>query len=249
MTRILSRVIDTPQEAPLASSTVRLAIVAREPNRGFPMKRLLITLALLATTASAPLAAGSFFAIQLQAGTADLATEASSNFGGFSPAYDHSEWGVKAEFWNMMAEDYAVTFAGGIGLFSEENKPGTNAPLNAGAFKYTQNSFFFRVGGDRVVHLGERSYLFFGPGIEYWNGKAKFEDETPPAATYKTEGTSRISLSGRIGGHMMIGEYWGLTLQAGHKIGRASYKEAGSETTWWPSSMDASGGFVYKFGE
>jgi hypothetical protein len=58
----------------------------------------------------------------------------------------------------------------------------------------------------------------------------------------------RISLSGRLGGHMMIGENWGLTLQGGHKLGRASYEEAGSKTTWWPSSMDASGGLLFRFG-
>lgn len=212
------------------------------------MKRLLTAVLLLAMTATASSAYNSFLALQFQAGTADLATEASSSFNGFSPAYDHSEYGFKAEFWNMMAEDYAVTFAAGIGLFSEENKPGTNAPGGAGAFTYTQSSWNVRLGGDRVVALGERSYLFFGPGIEYWTGKAKFEDATPPAATYKTEGTSRISLSGRIGAHMMIGESWGLTLQGGHKIGRASYKEAGTETTWWPSSMDASGGLLFRFG-
>lgn len=212
------------------------------------MKRILSALALIALTATASSAQGSFLALQLSTGTADIATEASSLFSGFSPAYDHSEWGFKAEFWNMMSPDYAVTFAGGFNIFSEENKPGTNAPLGAGIFTYSQSSWNIRVGGDRVVALGERSYLFFGPGLEFWNGKAKFEDETPPAATYETETTSRISLSGRIGAHMMIGEQWGLTFQGGHKIGRATYKEAGTETTWWPSSVDASGGLLFRFG-
>lgn len=220
------------------------------------MKRLLATLALLAMTATASSAEGSFFALQLSAGTADFATEASSGFAGFSPAYDHSEWGLKGEFWNMMSEDYAVTLAAGFNLFSEENKPGVNA--TGGVFKYSQSSWNVRLGGDRVVALGEHSYLFFGPGIEYWSGKAKFEDETPPASTYETGNTSRISLCGRIGAHMMVGEAWGLTLQAGHKLGRATYTEpmrvdlsgdaGGSETTWWPSSMDASGGLVFHFG-
>lgn len=217
-------------------------------SRGSPMKRLLTSAVLLALTASTSLAGGSFLGLQFTSGTADIATEASSGFTGFAPAFDHSEWGFKAELWNMMADDYAFNVSAGLGLFSEENKPGNNAAVGDGTFKYTQSSWNIRVGGDRVVALGERTYLFFGPGIEYWTGKAKFEDETPPGASYETENISRISLSGRLGAHMMIGENWGLTLQGGHKVGRATYTEAGAETTWWPSSMDASGGLLFRFG-
>lgn len=208
------------------------------------MKRLLIALALLATSVTASSAAGSYLALQLTSGTGDFATEA----GGFAAAYDHSEWGFKAEFWNMMSEDYAVTLSGGIGLFSEEDKPGTNAFPGTEAFKYTQSAWSFRVGGDRVVGIGERSYIFFGPGIDVWSGKAKFEGG-PFTTPYETESTMRIGLSGRLGGHMMIGESWGLTLQGGHKLGYASYEENGAKSTWWPSSMDASGGLVFRFGD
>lgn len=214
------------------------------------MKRLLTALVLLAVTATVSSAAGgSFLALQLTSGTADLAGTIQTGTTDYTSAFDHSEWGVKAECWKMMADDYAFNFAAGIGFFTEVDQPGTSAPANAGDQKYTQSSWSFRLGGDRVVALGERTYLFFGPGIEYWSGKAKFEDETPPASSYETESTSRISLSGRLGAHMMIGEYWGLTLQGGHKIGRASSEELGGKATWWPSSMDASGGLVYHFGE
>ncbi len=216
--------------------------------RGSSMKRLLASVVLLALIATTSFAGGSFVGLQFTSGTADIATEASSGFSGFAPAFDHSEWGFKAELWNMMADDYALNFSLGLGLFGEENTPGVNDTTSAGTFRYTQSSWNMRVGGDRVVALGERTYLFFGPGIEYWTGKAKFEDETPPGTSYETENISRISLSGRLGAHMMIGENWGLTLQGGHKIGRATYKEAGAETTWWPSSMDASGGLLFRFG-
>jgi len=212
------------------------------------MKRLLIAAVLLTTTASTSPAAGSFLGLQLVHGTADLATEASSSFSGYSPAYDHSEFGFRLEFWNMMTEDYAFNGSYAMGLFREENKPGSNASAGDGKFTYSQSSWSLRVGGDRVVKLSDRAYLFFGPGVEYWSGKAKFEDDTPPATSYETENVSRVSLCGRIGGHMMIGEAWGFTLQAGHKLGRASYKENGTESTWWPSSLDASGGLVFRLG-
>ena len=209
------------------------------------MKRLLCAVALLAVTTSSSLAKGpTYFGLQVGTGTADLAGEFG---GGYAAAYDHSEYGLKLELWSMMSEDYAFTVSGGIGTFGEENEPGTNA-LGGGTFKYSQSSWNIRVGGDRVVKLSDRAILFFGPGIEYWNGKAKFEDSTPPAATYETESTSRFSLHGRIGGHMMVAENWGFTMQVGQKIGSASYEEAGAKSSWWPSSTDGSLGLVFAFG-
>ena len=190
-----------------------------------------------------------FLGAQLTNGTADLATELSSGFNGFAPAFDHSEWGWKIEYWNMMGSEYALTASGGMGLFSEEDKPGNGAAPGDGTQKYTQSSWNFRIGGDRMLMIGDKSYVFFGPGIEYWTGKAKFEDATPPAASYETENTTRISLDARLGGHMMVGPTWGLTAEVGTKIGRATYKENGAETTWMPSSMEGSVGLVFKFGK
>ena len=120
--------------------------------------------------------------------------------------------------------------------------------LGAGKFTYSQSSWNFRFGGDRVVKLSDRAILFFGPGFEWWSGKPKFEDDTPPPQTYEAESTSRFSLHGRIGGHMMVAENWGFTMQVGQKVGRASVEEAGAKSTWWPSSTDGSLGLVFQFG-
>jgi len=213
------------------------------------MKPLLIAVALLAIAATASVAAdgpkSTFLGLQVTSGNADLAGEFGS---GSAAAYDHSEYGFKLEYWNLMSADYAFTLSGGLGMFSEENKPGTNASPGIGTFTYSQSSWNIRVGGDRFVPLGERAFVFFGPGIEYWTGKAKFEDDSPPAATYETENTTRISLHGRIGAHMMVAENWGVTVEAGQKVGTATYEEAGAKTTWWPSSMDGALGLVFKFG-
>ena len=219
------------------------------------MKRIISAALLLAVSASVVAAADNykFLSVQLSSGTADLATL--SPFPGnplappiSAPAYDHPEYGFKVEYQNLMGPEYAFNISGGIGLFGEEDKPASTAPSGTGSFKYTQNSWHLRVGGDRMLAVGDKSYIFFGPGIEYWSGKAKFEDETPPSASYETENISRVSLCARIGGHMMVGPTWGFTLQAGTKIGRATYSESGAESTWWPSSMDGALGLVFKFG-
>jgi opacity protein-like surface antigen len=217
------------------------------------MKRILTAALLLAATVAVAAAADGpktmFLGAQLTSGTADFATEISSPIGGFAPAYDHSEWGWKIEYWNMMGSEYALTASGGMGLFSEEDKPGTNAAPGDGTQKYTQSSWNVRIGGDRMLTVGDKSYLFFGPGIEYWSGTAKFEDATPPASSYETKDVTRISLDARLGGHMMVGPTWGLTAEVGTKVGRASYTENGAETTWFPSSMEGSVGLVFKFGK
>jgi len=221
------------------------------------MNRMLTAALLLAVSASVAVAAESyktkFLAVQLTSGTADLATL--SPFPGnplappvSAPAYSHSEYGFKAEYWNMMGSEYAFNISGGVGFFGEQDKPASTAPSGTGDFKYTQNSWNIRVGGDRMLAVGDKSFIFFGPGIEYWSGKAKFEDKSGSGATYETENVTRWSLGARIGGNMMVGPTWGITGQVGTKIGYASYKETGAETTWWPSSMDGSLGLVFKFG-
>lgn len=207
------------------------------------MKRFIALFALLAVLAPAAHAAnpGVYLGVGLASGTADLASEDT----GYANAYDHSEYGVQFSYWNMMSKDYAFAAAFGLGTFSEQQKPGNNAPGGSADFEYSQSSWNVRIGGDRVVRVGERAFLFFGPGIEYWTGKAKFELGT---ASAETESVTRISLHGRVGAAMMLGSNYGLTVSVGSKVGRANYEEAGAEDTWFPSSMDGSIGLVYRIG-
>ena len=226
------------------------------------MIRITIAALLLAASTSLANAAGAagyantgFLGIEVTSGTADLAT-AFNGFGPTSPnlqptasAYAQSEYGFRAEYWKMMGPEYAFNVSYGMGFYGEEDKPGTNAGPGAGSFKYNQNSWNVRVGGDRLLGVGEKTYIFFGPGIEYWSGKAKFEDNTPPALSFETENVKRISIGARLGGHMMVGPTWGVTAQVGTKIGYASVEEEGAKSTWWPSSMEGSVGLVFKLGK
>jgi hypothetical protein len=208
------------------------------------MKKLLALLALSAVAtlvAPAAHAENLYLGVGLSHGTADFALENA----GFSSAYDHSEYGIKLDYWNMMAKDYALTTSFNLGRFSELQQPGNNAPANAQDFKYSQASWSVRVGGDRVERIGERGFLFFGPGIEYWNGTAKFKTG---ANTFESEHVTRISLSGRIGAAMMLNGTTGLQFTVGSKVGRANYTELGAKTTWYPSSTEGSMGLVFKFG-
>lgn len=213
------------------------------------LKRVAVTTATLmligATSALAVTKGSSIFAIQVGGGTADL-LEPSNTAPTYAPAYDHSENRVRGQYMKMLSDDYAFAVSAGIGFFGEENKPGAGAPAATPTRKYTQSSMYFRVGGDRVVNVGERAFIYFGPGVEFWSGKAEFKGYYP--ATVETEPVTRISFAGRMGGGMMIGENWGLTGDIGHKIGIASGDDRGAKTSWMPSSFDGHGGLFFSFG-
>jgi hypothetical protein len=181
------------------------------------------------------------FAIQLSNGVADLTGPEDGT--GYITAYDHSEWGAQAQYWKMMGPDYAFWVSAGASWFSEENEPGDNALPGSETFEYSQTSWNVRIGGDRVVNVGDRAAIYFGPGIEYWSGHAEFGDAFP-----STPDVTRISLVGRMGGLMTIGSSWGLTGHIGHRIGYATAEEAGAKATWWPSSFDGAVGLAFVFG-
>lgn len=212
------------------------------------MKRLAIPLAMFALLALAGGAAAASNPIVIGLGlshsTADLATYG----GGFSHAYDHSELGARFEYWNFLHESYALNFNANLGFFSETDKPGTAAPPGTPEGKYTQSSWSVRLGGDRVWSPNARTKLFMGPGIEFWTGKAKFKDIGGFAGTYETRNAERFSLHGHTGAQLMMGSGWGISGQLGHRIGVASYKERGANTTWWPSSLDGAMEFIFTFG-
>ncbi len=212
------------------------------------MKRLIIAIAslsLLAFAGHARAANKITIGIGLMHSTADLAT---FDVGGFSSAYDHSELGGRLEYWNQMRENYALNFQANLGFFSETDKPGTGAPVGAKDGKYTQTSWSVRLGGDRTWKPLENTTIFFGPGLEFWSGKAKFEDIGGFAGTYETESVNRFSLHGHVGGMTMLGSNWGISGQLGHRIGMATYEEKSAKATWWPSSFDGAMELVFSFG-
>ena len=205
------------------------------------------TALLLASPALAGLKGSNLFAIQLTNGTADL-YDPSQPSSKYISAYDHSEIGAQAEVWHFMSDEYATTVSVGMGMFAETDKPGNNPPASDKDFKYTQSSFSVRIGGDRVVAIGDHSLIYFGPGIEYWSGKSKFDTGTA-ATTYESGNTTRISWSGRMGGIMKLNDAVGLGGHIGHKLGMASATDLGRRASWWASSFDAAGGVYFGFGK
>ena len=75
--------------------------------------------------------------------------------------------------------------------------------------------------------------------------EVSFEDLGGAVGTYETKNTVRMSLHGHCGAMLAMGDNWGISGQLGHRIGLASYKEAGSKTNWMPSSID--GAFLVYF--
>ena len=149
----------------------------------------------------------------------------------------------------MLSEDYAVTVTAGYGFFSETDQPSDSAGTGARDFKFSISSFNVRVGGDRVVMLGERTMMYGGPGIEFWSGSAKFEP-SPFTGTgdYTNQSTVRFGISARIGASMMMNESVGLTAHVGGRYGHASVEEQGAKATWWPSSIESSAGVLFLMG-
>jgi hypothetical protein len=210
-----------------------------------------LVLLLSASSAYAMSRGTSGFSIGISNGTADLCARGGPAPTDYISAYASSETGIQGEYWLMMTDDYAFTVSGGFGFASEKDEPGDGATPGSPDKRYSQSSFNVRLGGDRVAKVGERAVIYFGPGIEFWSGKATFENlglAIPPATEYQTEGVTRISVSTRIGGHMMLGSNWGLTCHFDRKFGYASAEENGAKATWWPSSMGASGGLLLLFG-
>ena len=208
-------------------------------------RTVILATALLALAAGQAAAVGmgsTLVSFQLGNGIADLAQPSGT---GYITSFAVSELEPKLEISHLFKEDYAFNLGAGVGTFSETDKPGTAAAPGDPEIKTTVSSFFVRVGGDRIVKVGERALFYFGPGVEYWSGKYKY---TAGTFVEESESAARVSLSGRVGGTMMLGESWGFTCNVGRKVGVASMKWDGAEANWTPSSTDASGGLVFLFG-
>ena len=180
---------------------------------------------------------------QLAHGDGDFATPEVFD-PGFITAYDHTEWGGQVQVQHLVSENWALSVALGIGTTKETDSPGTNAPLASDDFEYTQSSWNVRVGLDRMAHITPEFHLYVGPGLQYWSGKAEFDDGT---TSIESENASRIALSGRIGAHIALSESFGLNGHIGGYIGRASAEDANAEASWTPSGNDGALGIAFTF--
>lgn len=174
------------------------------------------------------------YGFQITNGTADLY---SSN-GNYISAYQAPEFGFAFQYWRLMTNDYAFNMAVGMGMAQETDESSVSGDPD---FEYKQSSFSVRVGGDRAAKIGERAILYFGPGIEYWTGTSTFGDDP------ESEATTRIAVSGRIGGVMMFNEKVGFNCQIGRFVGRASAEADGAKATWYTAGFEGSGGLVFRF--
>lgn len=199
----------------------------------------------LAASASAAIGkGGSMLAIGLGNGSADIYSPTS--VGPLTSTYleptQVPELNANAEFWHLFADDYAFALQGSYGFSNTKAEPSLSTDPDV---TFTTKSFKVRIGGDRVGRIGDRFVAFFGPGVEFWSGKSKFE---AGGGEDERENVTRWGLSGRLGGFMMLSENVALMGQIGDSFGRASVEDDDAKTTWWTSSFHASWGLSFGFG-
>ncbi|HET7226504.1 MAG TPA: hypothetical protein VFK69_12405 [Candidatus Eisenbacteria bacterium] len=212
------------------------------------MKRVFGVLCMLvvagAATAAPPQKGSTLFALQIGETATDLVDLESGGYLTSANFVAHPDLTVSAQLWHFLTNDYAVSLGGGIGFFSETDKPGSNAPPASPDLKYTQSSWRVRLGGDRWGTISDRFQVFAGPGIQVSGGKWKFDDGT---TTTTSQNTTVFALEGRIGAHLRCGDRAGIVMQLGHYIGYASASSNGAKTHWWASGHDGSAGLAITF--
>ncbi|OGF03993.1 MAG: hypothetical protein A2W00_11415 [Candidatus Eisenbacteria bacterium RBG_16_71_46] len=161
---------------------------------------------------------------------------------------DPSQTEAFAEFSFEFAPDWALALRGAYGFFSASQEPDA---AGSPTLDYTSSSFGVRAGVDRLGRVSDRLTVFLGPGLEYWSGRTEFKNiygTTPPDDDVKSATTSRISISGRVGGILALSSAVGVVGQVGHQLGYATAEENGAKATWWPSHFNAALGLVFEFG-
>jgi len=148
------------------------------------------------------------------------------------------------EYWHVMANDKAITLSGGLGYFSETDKPGTAAAPASPDLKSTVTSFHVRLGMDDMYKVTDNVILYMGPGVQYGSGKFKFEagtfsDEAPTVTTW--------SLDGRFGGMCKKGNV-GMGGSIGHSFGISSATKDGAKANWTSGGFYGEGSLVFFFG-
>ncbi len=209
----------------------------------------MLGIAMLASVLATASQAGTMLAIELGHGEGDfLNPEAGTGKATLDTGDYPSRLDLEAELWWPMTEDWSLAVSGGIGTFREKDEAGVPGDPD---ITFSSRSFKVRLGMDRMGKVGDRLTLFLGPGLEYWNGRTKFENvygTTPPLDEVESASVNRLSLSGRIGGVMAFTESIGIVGRVGHHLGYASGEDNGAKTTWWPSGFDAAWGLTFEFG-
>jgi hypothetical protein len=183
---------------------------------------------------------------QLARGDGDFATPAALNqpATGYITAFDHTEWGGQVQMQHLVSEAWALAISAGVGTSSETDEPGPAALPGSFKREFSNSSWNVRLGFDRFAHISPEFHLYAGPGIQFWSGKAKFENGP---SSIESEPTTRIALSGRMGAHVALSESVGLNGHLGGYIGRASADDAGAEATWSPTGNEGAVGLAFKF--
>jgi len=209
-----------------------------------------VAFAMALAVAPQAIAAGSgssMVSVGLGQGVADLYTRnAVLGTGDYIEPVQRPETNVNLEYWYQFADDYALAISGAYGMSSMTWKSSSDAADPE--IKATGTGFKVRVGGDRIGRVGERFLVFMGPGLEFWSGKQKIEVDGSEVSLGVGETVTRFGVSGRIGGFMMLSDNVGIMGQVGHTFGIASVDDAGAESSWWPSSFQASWGLTFGFG-
>lgn len=205
-----------------------------------PCTLILLCAALGSARSAAALEAGTtLFSLEATQGDADLV----STDGPYLSAYQHGELGGQIQIWHLVSPSTALTLTGGAGATRERN----SAEGQPDRY-YQQRSVSGRIGADRMVELGRDALLYFGPGIEYWRGYARFNGYYPPAGSSVQEPTvSRWSVSGRFGAIMILTSKVGLTGHIGYRLGTASASDGGADSQWYTNGVEGSAGLVFAF--
>jgi hypothetical protein len=179
------------------------------------------------------------FAASGTSGNADFTT----HDGNFLSAYEHGEIGVHVEGWYFLQDALAFSIGGGIGRFRERQ-----AFTGATSRLYTQRSWHVRAGFDRVIDFKQDALFYFGPGLEYWRGHARFDGFGLTADQIVSPTTQRLGVCGRFGGILVLGDSFGINGSIGYHIGYARAEAGGAKTTWFPNGYDAAAGIVVAIG-
>jgi len=173
-------------------------------------------------------------------------------YSGFPSVEDHNALGFGAFFKYNLSDNWGID-AGGFYGFGSENYEYTVS--TAFEEKYRIKAIGFRVGVDHTVNIGDRTGLYFGPGISFVSARSgvKTSGFTPDVDDDNPR-TTTISLDGRIGAQAMLGKNFGVKANLGQNWNRSSVSfdydlGGGSQefkiSRWWSSTHGYAGFVIY----